>query len=211
MNHFSIETIQGWDRFYRANFMNCLTGFKPAALISTLHETNIPNLALFSNLLHIGADPAHIGLLCRPRASTPHTYENILRDGLFNLNLVTESQMQAAHQSSARYPAEISEFSATGLDVHFYPGIKVPFVGGAPVQVALQLVEALPLSVNDTTLFIGAVTHVYIENGLLAPDGFVALEQLNTICTLGLDGYYKPRPIGRLSYAKPGKTPELLR
>mgnify|MGYP000101847624 CR=1 FL=1 len=58
MQYFSINEIKEWDRFYRANFINSLQGFKPACLLGTVNERGQPNLAIFSNIVHIGADPA---------------------------------------------------------------------------------------------------------------------------------------------------------
>ncbi|NBP30693.1 MAG: flavin oxidoreductase, partial [Flavobacteriia bacterium] len=52
MKHFTIEEIQGWDRFYRANFVNSLSGFKPVSLIASQNEQGQVNLAIFSNIVH---------------------------------------------------------------------------------------------------------------------------------------------------------------
>lgn len=58
MQSFSIVEIKCRDRFYRANFINSLQGFKPVSLIGMVNETGQVNLAIFSNIVHIGADPA---------------------------------------------------------------------------------------------------------------------------------------------------------
>ncbi|MBC7867587.1 MAG: flavin oxidoreductase, partial [Gloeobacteraceae cyanobacterium ES-bin-316] len=77
MKHFSINEIKGWERFYRSNFINCLTGFKSATLIGTVSNDCKTNLAIFSNIVHIGADPALIGFINRPIKAAPHTLANI--------------------------------------------------------------------------------------------------------------------------------------
>ncbi len=56
--HFSLSELQTWDRFTRANFINSLSGFKSLSLIGTVNGNGVSNLAVFSNIVHLGADPA---------------------------------------------------------------------------------------------------------------------------------------------------------
>ncbi|MBX2969214.1 MAG: hypothetical protein KF803_07565 [Cyclobacteriaceae bacterium] len=61
MKLISASEISSWSRFYRGNFINSLSGFKPVSLIGTISETGQTNLAIFSNIVHLGADPALVG------------------------------------------------------------------------------------------------------------------------------------------------------
>ncbi|NCU05821.1 MAG: flavin oxidoreductase, partial [Chitinophagaceae bacterium] len=56
MAFYSLSTIQRWERFYRGNFINSLSGFKSASLIATVNKEGSSNLAIFSNIVHLGAD-----------------------------------------------------------------------------------------------------------------------------------------------------------
>jgi len=56
--HLRLEDLASFDRFTRANIINSLSGFKSASLIGTVNKNAQPNLAIFSNIVHIGADPA---------------------------------------------------------------------------------------------------------------------------------------------------------
>ena len=104
---FSADVWTKWDRFYRANFLNSLSGFKSASLIGTISESGIPNLAIFSNIVHLGADPALIGFVNRPLAAAPDTIANIQATGVYTINHIQEAFYQKAHQTSAKYPAEM--------------------------------------------------------------------------------------------------------
>jgi hypothetical protein len=73
MKHFTIQEIKGWDRFYRGNFINSISGFKSVSLIGSVDRNHNANLAIFSNIVHLGADPALIGFINRPREASPHT------------------------------------------------------------------------------------------------------------------------------------------
>ena len=43
MQQFTPAEWQSWERFYRANFINSLTGFKSASLIGTINAQGVPN------------------------------------------------------------------------------------------------------------------------------------------------------------------------
>ena len=56
---------------------------------------------------------------------------------------------------------------------------------------------------------IGKIHAIQLENGLVMPDGFIDLHKAATVCSNGIDSYYETKPLGRLSYAKPGLQPAL--
>ncbi len=203
MQFFSKSDIQSWSRFYRGNFINSLSGFKSATLIGTKSSDDRPNLAIFSNIVHIGADPAFIGFINRPADAAPHTIANIQSTGIYSMNLITEAMVEQAHQTSAKYATGENEFEQTGLTAEFHPGFEAPFVQQSPVKYAMELKEIISIALNNTFLVIGAVTGVFAEEKLLKQNGFIALEEAAIITSLGIDGYYGTRQLARFSYAKP--------
>jgi len=205
MQYFSIDEIKGWERFYRANFINSLQGFKPVSLLGTVSENGIPNLAIFSNIVHIGADPALIGFINRPIEAAPHTIQNIKLSGEFTINHIQPSFVAAAHQTSAKYSTDQNEFLETGLKTFFLENFKAPFVFESEIKYGLDLVEIVPITHNNTFLVIGSVKHVLLKEGLIQKDGFIDANKAQSITSLGLDGYYSTDPIARFEYAKPGK------
>jgi len=205
MQYFSIDEIKGWERFYRANFINSLQGFKPVSLLGTVSENGIPNLAIFSNIVHIGADPALIGFINRPIEAAPHTIQNIKLSGEFTINHIQPSFVAAAHQTSAKYSTDQNEFLETGLKTFYLENFKAPFVFESEIKYGLDLVEIVPITRNNTFLVIGSVKHVLLKEGLIQQDGFIDANKAQSITSLGLDGYYSTEPIARFEYAKPGK------
>jgi flavin reductase (DIM6/NTAB) family NADH-FMN oxidoreductase RutF len=210
MQHFSLDLIQSWERFYRGNFINTLSGFKSASLIASQSAEGNPNLAIFSNLVHIGADPALIGFINRPREASPHTLTNIEATGQYTINHIPSSFIAQAHQTSAKYPPDKSEFDAVGLQPLYRSSFPVPFVRESSVQYAMKLVEVIPIRHNQTFLVIGAVQEVWLEEGVLQPDGFIDLEAANSVTSLGLDSYYETKKIARFEYAKQDKPVRLI-
>ncbi|MCS7053720.1 MAG: flavin reductase, partial [Ignavibacterium sp.] len=80
------EKILDFERRYRINFVNSLSGFKSANLIGTISKSGITNLAIFSSVIHVGANPPLIGILFRPLSVPRHTYNNIKETGCFTIN-----------------------------------------------------------------------------------------------------------------------------
>lgn len=200
--HFSLSELQTWDRFIRANFINSLSGFKSLSLIGTVNGKGISNLAVFSNIVHLGADPALIGFINRPLSAAPHTIQNIQETGFYTVNLVTESIYKQAHQTSAKYPDGVSEFEMTGLTEEFKEGCVVPFVAESPVQYVLKFEQLMPIELNNTFLVIGSLQAAYVQAGMLEEDGFLDLAKAGILTSLGTSGYYKTEKINTLPYAK---------
>jgi flavin reductase (DIM6/NTAB) family NADH-FMN oxidoreductase RutF len=204
MIQFTSDDLRDMDRFYRANLLSSMSGIKPAMLVGTINK-GISNLAMFQNIVHLGANPALIGIINRPREATTHTLENIEQTGWFTLNSVHASFVEAAHKTSAKYDAGISEFEETGLTPFYAKDIPVPFVKESHLKLALQLEEIVPIKQNGTFLIIGKVVYLQLPDSILQQDGFVDIENLELVCSSGLDSYYSVKKMSRLSYAKPGK------
>jgi flavin reductase (DIM6/NTAB) family NADH-FMN oxidoreductase RutF len=204
MQQFSPAEWQSWERFYRANFINSLTGFKSASLIGTINAQGVPNLGMFSSIVHIGSDPALIGYINRPIAAAPHTLANIKANGLYTVNHIHPSFVEKAHQTSAKYPDEANEFTEVGLTEEYLDGINVPFVKESTIKYLLSLKEIIPIALNATYLVIGQLEKVLIDPSLKpTSDGFLHLDQAGSISSNGLDAYYKTELIDRYDYAKP--------
>lgn len=206
MQQFTPAEWQSWERFYRANFINSLTGFKSASLIGTINAQGVPNLGMFSSMVHIGSDPALIGYINRPVAAAPHTLANIKANGLYTVNHIHPNFLAQAHQTSAKYPDEVNEFTEVGLTEAYIDGVSVPFVQESHIKYLLSLKEIIPIQLNDTFLVIGQLEQVLIDPSLQpTTDGFLHLDQAGSICSNGLDAYYKTELIDRYAYAKPDK------
>jgi flavin reductase (DIM6/NTAB) family NADH-FMN oxidoreductase RutF len=211
MEIISSSTIQTWERFYRANFVNSLTGFKSVSLIGTINKKGQTNLAIFSSLLHLGSDPALIGFINRPVQAAPHTLANIQSTGIYTINHIHPSFLELAHQTSAKYPEEVSEFDELGLTPEFIDPTIAPFVKESRVKYALSLEEIIPIKLNNTFLVIGKLQHVKLEEEILLPDGFLELSKASSLCSNGIDAYYSTQLIDRYEYAKPGVKPEKIK
>ncbi|MDQ6812330.1 MAG: flavin reductase [Bacteroidota bacterium] len=210
MASYSISDIDSWERFYRANFINSLTGFKSVNLIGTVSDRGQINLGIFSSIVHIGSNPPLIGYINRPLKAASHTLVNIKATGNYTINHIHPSFLPSAHQTSAKYEAGISEFGEVGLTPEFHKNISAPFVKESVIKYALSLEQIIPIELNDTFLVIGKIMFIQIEKNIISEDGFLHLDKADSICSNGNDGYYTTALITRYSYAKPGIEPQKI-
>ncbi len=190
---------------YRATLINKIAGYKTANLIGTRSLSGTENVALFNSVVHIGANPPFLGFILRPTSVERHTYENIRETGYYTINQVGATFHRKAHQTSGKYPAEISEFEACGLTPHYIPGFSAPFVGESGIKIGLSFREEHLVKCNETRLIVGRIEHLSLPEEAVASDGDVDLEMLQTVAIGGLDSYYTGAKLGRYAYYKPGE------
>lgn len=203
--HISAAEIMNMKKQERVHFINSLGGFKSVSLLGTINKSGQTNLAIFSSLFHIGANPPLIAIMFRPSPPERDTLQNILETSFYTINHINENIYKQAHQTSARYDSDISEFDATGLQPEYKNNFIAPFVKVSNIQLGIEFKEKIEISINNTTLIIGEIKEVYFPENCLSKDGFIDLEKANTITCSGLDSYHTTRKLDRLSYAKPDK------
>lgn len=189
----------------RVHLINSLGGFKSVALVGTSDENGNNNLAIFSSFFHIGANPPLIGMIFRPSPPERDTMTNIISTGFYTINHINEDIYKQAHQTSARYDRNLSEFEAVGLNPEHKNSFFAPFVAESNIQLGIEFKEKIEISINNTIMIIGEIVQVYIPKKCLLKDGFIDIESANTITCSGLDSYHKTVKLDRLSYAKPDK------
>jgi flavin reductase (DIM6/NTAB) family NADH-FMN oxidoreductase RutF len=206
VKHITHEQIMNMEKQERVHFANSLGGFKSVGLIGTQNNKNQTNLAIVDSILHIGSNPPLFGMVFRPGVVARHTLENILETGFYTINHINEKIHKQAHQTSAKYDRDCSEFDVTGLTPEYKNNFFAPFVKESNVQLAIEFKEKITLSINNTVLIIGEVKDVYFPEDCLQKDGFLDIEKAESITCSGLDSYHNTTRVSRLSYAKPDKT-----
>jgi flavin reductase (DIM6/NTAB) family NADH-FMN oxidoreductase RutF len=202
MAYFSSTDIAALEQRFRTNLINGLSGFRPAVLVGSVDASGRTNLGIFNSMIHIGANPALTGLIFRPNTVERHTYENIISTGQYTINAVTKDRYTAAHQTSARYPKEVSEFDACGFTPAYFDGFEAPAVADAPIRIGLIMKERVEIECNGTILVIGQVMHLSLQDEIIQNDGHLRQDLAEIICCGGLDTYFQPVFMHRLPYAK---------
>lgn len=205
MKYIEKSAFESFETRKRARFINSLSGFKSANLIGTKDSNQLTNLSIISSAVHLGASPALIGIIFRPDVTPRHTLANIRETKICTLNHINHQIIEQAHQTSARYPKETSEFKACNLTEQYLNDHPAPFVKESNIKMALKLIREIPIEENGTQFLIMSIEGVYLPEDILLEDGLVDIEMGQTVCVSGLDSYHLTDKKGRLSYAKPDK------
>lgn len=207
--HLTKKDLQETDRVKKLNIINSITGIKPANLIGTVSKDKTSNVAIFSSIVHLGSNPGLIGFIVRPTGEVPrNTYENILENGHYTINHVSESFVKNAHYTSAKFDTEVSEFDACGLTEEYLFDFKAPFVKESGIKLGMKYVESIPIERNGTILVIGEVEHVIIPDEALNELGYIDLAEAEVTGISGLNSYYKLKKIGSFPYARVSEVPD---
>ncbi|MCB0530853.1 MAG: flavin reductase [Saprospiraceae bacterium] len=204
---FTLSDIEQLARIPRLTLINCITGFKSANLVGTSSASKIPNLAIFSSAVHLGSDPALIGIVTRPvdgeLKTTRHTYQNIRESGFFTLNHIHTGIIEAAHQTSAAYPDAVSEFEQVGLTPFWSKRLpNAPYVAESRIRLGLEYVEEYNIAANNTILIVGKVLELYLPDTCVDSHGNVDLNLAETVAISGIDTYHQGQQLKRLEYAR---------
>lgn len=207
MIHYSRTDIDQMDKIFRLNLINSCTGFKSANLLGTKSLNDVSNVAVFSSITHLGSNPPLIGFILRPTTVPRDTYRNIKDTGVFTVNHIYSDIIEDAHHTSAKYPDEVSEFTKTDLEEEFLGDFPAPFVKGAKIRLGCRFLNEYEIKENDTLLLVSAVEHVFIaDQDIQQEDGWLKLENANTVTINGLDGYATTSLLDRYAYARPKKA-----
>ena len=206
--------LQALDKRFRTNLVNSLSGFKSANLISTYNPTlKIANCALFSSVVHIGANPALIGFIQRPTINVSkdnefverNTYENIMMHPYFTISHIHSQFIEKAHLTSNKFAKNVSEFDECGLNYQyidpFSKATDVPFVKESKIQIGLKFEEEYLIKANNTRLMIGSVELIVVPNDIIKDNGYLDLESVDDVCISGLDTYHSTSKLETFEYS----------
>jgi flavin reductase (DIM6/NTAB) family NADH-FMN oxidoreductase RutF len=200
-NTLSRLDIDSMEQRYRANLINSLSGFKPAVLLGTT-DGQTHNLAIISSVVHIGANPPLLGMIMRPHTVQRDSLGNIKKSGFYTLNHVHTDWVDKAHQTSARYEPNESEFDAVGLTPLLSDNFPAPYVKESGVRMGLKVAQHFTL-INNTEMVIGEIQELHVDEKHIAEDGYLDIEASMSACISGLDSYHSTTRLAQFAYAKP--------
>ena len=203
MAFFNFDDINALEKIYKINLINSCSGFKSANLIGSISKDGNTNVAVFSSVTHLGSNPPTLGFILRPTTVPRNTHQNLKDIGYFTINHIWEEIIQDAHHTSAKYPADISEFDMTNLEPEFKGDFKAPFVKNAPVQMNMKFIEEIYVHSNDVMLIVAQIQELYVDDKLLQEDGLINLSKGNVAAINGLDTYVIPKFKTQLGYQRP--------
>ncbi len=196
------------DRKYRLNLINSITGIKPANLVGTRSKDNQDNVAIFSSLVHLGSNPAHLGLVMRPQEHTiKDTYANITETGYYTVNQISKDFIKKAHYTSAKLPKEHSEFDMMNLEREIKEDFWAPFVTCSFLKIGMELIEVISLP-NGCIFIVGEIILAQVPDESVNEKGQIDLTKFDAVGIGGLNTYYRLEKIAEFPYIRNNQIPK---
>jgi flavin reductase (DIM6/NTAB) family NADH-FMN oxidoreductase RutF len=209
--HLTREDLEATESIKRLNIVNSVTGIKPANLVGTIGANGIPNLAIFSSVVHLGSNPALLGFIVRPTDEVRrHTYENVRETGYYTINNVHNDFVQRAHYTSAKFEESESEFEQCQLSEEYIGDFPAPFVKESELKMGMKLVQQLPIEVNGTIMMIGSIEHLIVADRAVDEHGHMDLSAIDDSGISGLNSYYSLTKVDQYPYARPHELPDFF-
>ena len=166
---------------------------RPIAFVSTAAPHGARNLAPFSYFIALSSQPPLVGISINSRKGVAKdTLRNIEDSGDFVINIVDESLLDQAVQSSGDWPADVDEFALTGLTAVPSEKVKAPRLAESPVNLECRLHQVIDL--GGTHFVIGEIVRAIVSDAVLT-DGRVDPLKLRAVGRLGGDGYALMREV----------------
>lgn len=192
----------------RINLINSVTGIKPGNLIGSVSDKGKLNLAVISSVVHLSSNPALIGFFMRPHKEFRRdTYDNIEATERFTVNSIPIELSKNAHYTSAKFDAEVSEFDTCALTPEHLDDFIAPFVKESAIKIGMRLVEFVPINSSNTTLVVGEIELIEIDQSLLSEEYYIDLEKANCAGIGGLNSYYSLKHEDNYPYVRLNEVP----
>lgn len=166
---------------------------RPIGWVSTLSHDGIPNLAPFSFFNAMGDDPPHVVLgIGRSGTNNKDTLNNILHNGEFVVNMVTEETVERMNLTAQLVEPHIDEFELAGLTPAPSTLVKPARVAESPVALECKLVHHYELEGGRNaggTIIIGRIVLFQIAEDILLEDYKIDLDQYKPVSRLAGAGY----------------------
>lgn len=192
-----------WQDAYK--YLNGAILPRPIAFVSTVDEAGVLNLAPFSFFTAVAANPLTICFSVMRRGTDgakKDTLRNIEATREFVVNIVSESFGEQMNVTAREFPADVSEFDASGLTPAPSTVIKPPRVQESLVNFECKLHQIVEVGGEErgaSALVIGEVVQIHVDD---------SIHENGKINTRGLN------PIGRLAghdYVRVTDTFEMVR
>jgi flavin reductase (DIM6/NTAB) family NADH-FMN oxidoreductase RutF len=177
---------------------------RPIAWVTSLSAAGVVNAAPFSYFNVACIDPMMISVAVarKPGSVMKDTARNIQETGEFVVNMADIHNVDQMNQTSADYPADISEVEELGLAPVPSVAVKVPRLSESRIHFECRLHQIVTLGEPAASdLIIGQVVHVHVDDELYF-DGKIDIAKLQpvsrvaglTYATIG-ELFDRPRPV----------------
>jgi flavin reductase (DIM6/NTAB) family NADH-FMN oxidoreductase RutF len=173
---------------------------RPIALVSTLGENGVHNVAPLSSISIASVKPPVLSFSLSTRRQKDGEKKDTLRNIEFAREFVVnvpvvESIAAAMNQSGAEYPGDVSEFKQTGLTSVMADLVRAPMVAESPVSFECRLLQIIEFGElpSVSSLVLGQVIRAHVKEAFYA-DGELQSSSMHAVGRL-LEPYCRTRDI----------------
>lgn len=177
---------------------------RPIALVSSVSEAGIFNLAPYSFFTGVSANPPAIGFspLITQKDKTRDSRNNIEETKEFGVNIVSENLVDRMNVASSDVPPEVDEFALSQLTPEHANIVSCPLVKESRINMECRLIEIVEVSnkLLGGAFIIGEVVCFHIDDEVI--DNFkIDPNKLDTVGRMGGSSYTRTRD--RFELARP--------
>jgi flavin reductase (DIM6/NTAB) family NADH-FMN oxidoreductase RutF len=145
---------------------------RPIALVSSVDESNVRNLAPFSYFTACSSNPPVV-VFCPILRPVPlgakDTLRNVIATREFVVNIVSEDFVRGMNATAAQVPPEVDEFELSGLTAIASELIKPPRVAESHIHMECRLRQVVQVSdqPGGGSLVLGEVLRFHVRQNLI--------------------------------------------
>jgi len=166
------KTYLGEDKLSQAIYL--LQPSRPVLVTSHNADGSI-NVAPFSWLVPVSANPPLVGLALLTHPRRQHTLDNIQREGTFVVNLPGLELAERMVRTSYRYPPGVNKFAQMDFQPEPSRAVAPPGIGECRAHLECRAQQFIPT--GDHTLIIAAVLAARYESDLFDENLLLRLDR----------------------------------
>ena len=168
---------------------------RPIAWILTEHENGQFNLAPYSFFAPVCSNPATlvVSMGHKPGGEEKDSYANLKRSGKCVVHIPPFDSVDAVNESSASWPADVSEIDELNLDIESFVDSGLPRLSQADIAFACDFQQEVALGPGSQHVVFLTVTHMFASDACVGEDarGRMQLDPdvINPLARLGASEY----------------------
>lgn len=161
---------------------------RPIALISTLDEDGVPNIAPYNSFAGVSNNPPLISLsFGRREGRDKITYANVAATNEFVVNLVSRGLAEKMNLA-AEGEEKTDDFERLELTPRSFETTSAPYIFECPASLACRILKIIDLAPSQCTLVIGEVTEVHFSADY-SKDGLFDPTAADLLASVGVEDY----------------------
>jgi flavin reductase (DIM6/NTAB) family NADH-FMN oxidoreductase RutF len=168
---------------------------RPIGWISTVDENGVNNLAPFSYFNAVGEDPPHVMFsTVRGNNTNKDTLNNILENGQFVVNMVTEDLVEQMNNTSQAVSSDVDEFQLANLTPIASVKVKPMRVAESKITFECKMVHHYFLENHKNggaCIIVGRIVMMHFDDSILLDNYKINLENYKPVSRLAGSNYSK--------------------